>query len=437
MTGYLSRFPERLILGLLLSLHIVVCCLSLIRLADHTRPIAFHPAPFHLFFDPARLHIAVAVVAGFALIALLFLVARFSFGFIAGFYFYTMVLGYLWLSCFSDLNYDRVAAGLSAVASIVAFLLPALFITSPIRQVYTLSATAFDRALIAILVLAGAVIAAGATYHFRLVPIEDIYEYRNKLELPTLLNYLIGIVSTSLLPFAFAGFAARKAWWGVCAVLALLLLLYPVTLSKLPLFAPAWLIAVLLISKIITSRVAVVVSITGPLLVVLGLVKLFDVKAALLLSMVNLRMVAVPSVAMDAYNDFFSRHDQTHFCQVSFLKPFVSCPYQEPLSVVMSHAYGMGNLNASLFMTEGVASVGLWLAPLSVLMCGLVIAMANRLSAGLPARFILVSSAVLIQVLLNVPLTTTLLTHGGVFLFLLWYIMPRSLFQPEPARGAA
>ncbi|UPJ51951.1 hypothetical protein IVB30_11725 [Bradyrhizobium sp. 200] len=437
MADNLPRLQERLALGLLIPLHMVVCCLSLIRLADFERPIAFHPAAFHLFYDPARLHIAVAVVAGFALISLLFLVARFSFGFIAGFYFYTMVLGYLWLSCFSDLNYDRLSAGLSAVVSIVAFLLPALFITSPIRHVYALSTTAFDRALIAILALTGATVAAAATYNFRLVPIEDIYEYRNKLEFPAILNYLIGIISTSLLPFAFAGFAARRAWWSACAVLVLFLLLYPITLSKLALFAPVWVVFMLLLSKLFTGRVAVVVSLTGPLVVVLGLVGLFGSKAALLLSMVNHRMVAIPSIAMDAYNDFFSRHEITYFCQLTFLKRFVSCPYQEPLSVVMSQAYGMGNLNASFFATEGVASVGLWFAPVSVFICGLVLSLANRLSAGLPPRFILVSSAVLIQVLLNVPLSTSLLTHGAAVLFLLWYITPRSLFQHEPVLRAA
>ena len=436
MADNLPRLQKRLILGLLIPLHIVVCCLSLIRLADFGRPIAFHPAAFHLFYDPARLHIAVAIVAGFALISLLFLVARFSFGFVAGFYFYTMILGYLWLSCFSDLNYDRLPAGLSAVASIVAFLLPVLFITSPIRQVYTLSTVAFDRTLIAILALAGAIIIAAATYNFRFAPIEEIYEYRDKLEFPTILNYLIGIISTSLLPFAFAGFAARRAWWSACAVLVLLLLLYPITLSKLALFAPAWLVAMLLISKLFPSRVAVVLSLTGPLLVVLGLVALFDSKAALPLSMVNHRMVAIPSIAMDAYNDFFSRHEVTYFCQLSFLKRFVSCPYQEPLSVVMSQVYGMGNLNASLFVTEGIASVGLWFAPVSVFICGLVVSLANRLSEGLPPRFILVSSAILIQVLLNVPLSTSLSTHGAAILFLLWYITPRSLFQHEPALRA-
>ena len=58
-------------------------------------------------------------------------------------------------------------------------------------------------------------------------------------------------------------------------------------------------------------------------------------------------------------------------------------------------------------------------APVTALACGLVI--------DLPPRFILVSSAIIVQVLLNVPFTTVLLTHGAAILFLLWYIMPRTI----------
>jgi hypothetical protein len=50
-------------------------------------------------------------------------------------------------------------------------------------------------------------------------------------------------------------------------------------------------------------------------------------------------------------------------------------------------------MNASLFATEGVASVGVLLAPISAFICGLVVALANRLSAGLPCRFVLISGA--------------------------------------------
>src|SRR3984957_7483701 len=202
-----QRARERLRLGLLICLHIVICCASLIWVAHYRFPVAFNPATFHIFFDPSRWHVAVAVVAAFALVAPLFVFSGFSFGYFVGFYFYTMVLGYLWINCFTDLNYDHRLAGLSAAASAIAFLFPALFITAPVRQVYALSAAAFDRLLLIILFLGIAIFAVGAAYNFRVVGVAEIYLFRDKLESPTILNYLIGMTSSALLPFAFAGFA--------------------------------------------------------------------------------------------------------------------------------------------------------------------------------------------------------------------------------------
>jgi hypothetical protein len=423
------RIRDRRRLGGLIILHIIICCLSLIRLADYEYPIAFDPTTFHIFFDPARLPVAILVVGSFAFVSLLFVVARFSFGYFIGFYLYTMVLSYLWLNCFTDLRYDHRLAGLSAAASAVAFLIPVLFITAPLRQVYVLSATEFDRLLMAILVLGAALVAIGATYNFRLVAIEDIYDFRDQLASPRILNYLTGIASSALLPFAFAGFAARKAYWRACAVLLLYVCLYPVTLSKTNLFTPLVLAGILVLSKLFEARIAVVLSVLVPVLAGLVLVLLFGAKGAHYLSLVNHRMVAVPAIALDVYTDFFSRNELTHFCQISFAKYFVSCPYQEPLSIVMQRAYKLGNFNASLFATEGVASVGLLFAPIAVFVCGLVLALGNKLSAGLPTGFILTSGAVFPQILLNVPLSTALLTHGAATLFLLWYVTPRAMFK--------
>jgi hypothetical protein len=420
---------ERLGLVVLVFIHIVVCCASLIRTSAYNFPVAFDPTTFHIFFDPSRWYVAAAAVAAFALVAPLFAFAKFSFGYFVGFNFYTMVLGYLWLNCFTDLNYDHWTAGFSAAASAVAFLLPALFITSPVRQTFVLSEAAFDRLLTFILLVAGAAVAAGAVYNFRFVSVENIYDFRDKIETPAILNYLTGMTASALLPFAFAGFVARKAWWRAGAILLLLLLFYPVTLSKLALFSPLWLVAILLLSRIFEARFAAVLSLLLPMLAGLVLIGLFNGNAAALFSTVNFRMFAVPSVAMDVYSDFFSTHDLTHFCQISVLKPLMRCPYQEQLSLLMQDTYRLGNFNGSLFATEGIASVGILFAPVAVLLCGLVIALGNRASAGLPAGFILVSAALLPQILLNVPLTIVLVTHGAGLLFLLWYITPRTIFE--------
>jgi hypothetical protein len=189
------------------------------------------------------------LVAAFSLISVAFLITNFSFGYFVGLYFYTMVVGYLWINCFTDLNYDHRLSALSAAASMVAFLIPALHVSSSARQAFTLSAESFDRLLMLILGLGAATAALGAFYNFRIVTIDNIYEYREKLVTPTLVNYLQTMVSSTLLPFAFAGFIARKSNWRAVAVLVLLLLFYPITLTKITLFAPIWLVVMLLLSR--------------------------------------------------------------------------------------------------------------------------------------------------------------------------------------------
>lgn len=422
-TRWLIR--NRLVLAFLLYLHTAVGCASLICVAR------IYPE-FHIFFQPARLVSVISVVAAFSAVAVLFVFAEFSFGYCIGFYFYTMVVGYLWLNQFSEFSYNHALSALSAAGSGVAFLLPALFITSPLRQIWTLSPQRFNRLLHLILLVGLATAAVGAIYNFRLVGFADIYTYRDTMRLPTALNYLIGMTSGALLPFAFACFVERRDIWRAAAVLFLLVCFYPITLSKLALLAPAWLLVMLTLSKLFESRFAVIISLLVPLAFGIVMFVLFRYEllpygiAIPYFGLVNLRMIAIPSLALDYYNDFFFRHDLTYFCQIRFLKSVVACPYQDPLSIVIYNAFGIGgNFNASLFATEGIASVGVTFAPVAVFVGGLIMALANRLSAGLPPRFVLISSAVIVQILFNVPLTTALLTHGAALLFLLWYITPR------------
>jgi len=424
------RLHVRLGPALLIYFHIVICCVSLMYVAE------FYAHLQIVMFDENRVYAAALNIAPFALASILFTFSQFSFGYVLGFYFYTMMIGYLWLVAFSKFNYDHVLASFSAFGSALAFLVPALFITSPVKQRFVLSARALENLLSFILVLASAIIAVGALHNFRLVGVPDIYNFRDELAFPTWLGYAMGVTSNALLPFAFACFVVRGDWWRVALVLLLLLLFYPITLSKLALFSPFWLLFLVVLSKFFETRTCVVLSLFVPISagVILALLFKFNLLSYDLIrnyfGLINFRMTAIPSSALDFYNDFFSTHDLTYFCQISFLKPFVDCPYSDPLSIVMQKTYHLGNFNASLFATEGIASVGLVLAPFSVLACGLVIAFGNRLSSGLPSRFILLSGGILPQTLLNVPLTTTLLTNGALFLFLLWYVMPRTMFEP-------
>jgi hypothetical protein len=425
------RSHVRVRLAFLLCLQIVTCCWSLIQVAE------LYHAYHYVMFDKTRPLAALFNVALFAVVSILFTVSRFSFGYVLGFYFYTMILGYLWLVEFSRFHYDHTLASISASVSALAFLLPVLFITSPIKQRFVLSERALGVLLSTILILAATVITVGALYNFRLIGLAEIYSFRDQLEFPAVLRYAMGVTSNALLPFAFACFFTRGNRLRAAAVLLLLLLFYPITLTKLTLFSPFWLLFLALLSRFFEARTSVVLSLLLPALAGVILMLLFEsgvLRHALVIDYfgaVNFRMIALPSVVLDYYNDFFSTHDHTYFCQIAFLKPFVDCPYTDPLSVVMAKAYQFGNLNASLFATEGIASVGLVRAPFAVLACGLLMSFANRLSFDLPSRFILLSGGILPQVFLNVPLTTTLLTNGAAILFLLWYVTPRAIFSGD------
>lgn len=412
-------------LFILLLLHVAICCVSLVAVSR------LQPS---MPFERQYLAHAVPLVSAFSLASVLFVFARFSFGYFVGFYLYTLVVGFLWLSNFSKLHYDTRLAAASAAVSAILFLLPALFINTPFRQIVVLSRQNFERLLLAILLIALATIAAGASYNFKPVSLSHIYEFRDDAQFPAVVRYLTGIVPNALLPFAFASYLALRAYWKAAFALLLLPLFYPILLSKLILFAPVWILALLAASLVLRTRLIVVLSLTVPIALGTILIGLLAHKHAYpYFNIVNIRMIATPSAALDIYNDFFAHHPHTWFCQVSIVQRLIGCPYHEQLAVVMQDTYRLGNLNASLFATEGVASVGPYLAPLVALVCGLVIAMGNRASAGLPPRFILLSGSILPQVLLNVPLTITMVTYGGGLLFVLWYVMPRSIFEQTSA----
>ncbi|MCG2671589.1 hypothetical protein ACFPFP_32130 [Bradyrhizobium sp. GCM10023182] len=410
---------------LLLWIHLAACCLSLVYVAR------YYGYTGAAAFVQAQLPTATLLVLLLAAVAILLARARFSFGYFVGFYLYTLVAGYTWLGVFSKFPYDRALPLASAIASIVAFLVPVLFITRPVKQHVVLSDDATKKLRLAILTIAATTIVAGAFYNFRLAGISAIYDFRNALDFPAPLRYAIGITSNALLPFAFASFIMSGERVKAAIALLLLLAFYPITLTKLTLFAPFWLLFLAVVARELEPRAAIVLSLLLP--ISLGLLLIIPYSLGAIpyeffikyFSAVNFRMIAFPSIALDVYNDFFSTHQVTHFCQILVIKTFLGCSYDDPLSVLMSKNYELGNLNASLFATEGIASVGPLAAPVAAAACGLIISLGNRASAGLPPRFIMLSGGLLSQVLLNVPLATTLLSNGALLIFVLWYVTPR------------
>ena len=379
-----------------------------------------------------------AVIASFALLGFipLFLQARFSFGYLVGISFYGMIIGFFWITYFTGQLYDHTLARWSAAASLLLFLLPVLFQTAASPRPLMLSQRGLDRLILGLLGFSFAILAIGASYGFALVGLARSEELRGAVSRPAILNYAIGSVTGAMLPFIFALSAWRRRYGLAAIAIFLEWAYYPIVLNKSVVFGGLWLPYLFVIFRLFEPKRAAVYSLLIPM--VPGIIGYnliaFDWLAEdgavgravkFVIGLYNIRVLAFPSMAMNYYSEFFSSHPLTHFCQIGIIRAINGCPYPFQLGATLAASYNLGNFNGSLFATEGIASVGPFWAPVSALLCGLIVSLGSTASAHLPAPVVATSAGLAIQqALLNVPLSVSMLSNGVVVLWLLWSITP-------------
>jgi len=411
----------------LLALHLLLIVLSINLVAEHFPLFITGPTTPQLFA-------AIETTAIIACVAPLFYLAEFSFGYVVGFCMYGMVAGFLVISHSTQLPYDHQLARLSAMFALVAFLIPMLFLRANVNTRLVLTEQWFELLLIGLLIFTVAVLIWSGVYGFHFMGPFDSINVRAETIRPPLLSYLDGICIGAVLPFVFACYALRKRWILAGISCAIAFAFYPVLLNKTTLFLVPWMIFINLLYRYVNPKAATVLSIVLPTTIgtILYVVTkpIAPIVGHYALGFINLRMFAVPSVALDFYYSFFHNHPLTGFCQISILKPWMKCPYAQQLGIVFADEYHLGNFNASLFATEGIASLGLLWAPLGTFVCGVILSVGNVASGRLQPAMIAGSSCVIVQTLLNVPLSTSLITNGCSVLFLLWTITPEVKTAP-------
>lgn len=411
--------------ALLLALFLALNCRSMTEVLHNSYP--GHPN----FWS------AVGGMLLLAALAPLFALARFSFGYIVGVAFFGLIAGFIWLTYFVAPAYDDVRARWSAGASLLLFLLPMLFQTVRLPPAIVLSQKTMNRLLVLTLGLAVAVLAWNGFYGFAVVGIVEADQLRSTFERPAVLRYLTPALIGAVLPFAFAYFACQRRYVMAACPIVLIGCFYPVLLNKTVLLAVVWLPFLFLMFRTFEPKRAAILALLIPMAI--GLIAFVGVPpqgaaarlAAYMFGFANYRMFAFPAMALDRYLDFFATHEVTHFCQVTIIRAIKGCPYAYQLGAEMSERYHMGNLNASLFATEGIASVGPVWAPVSALVCGLILSVGNSISARLSPALIAASSGLVVQALINVPLSAAFLSNGLFALLLLWAITPDPVVDGE------
>jgi hypothetical protein len=411
--------------ALLLVLFLVLNCMSMTRVLHNSVP------GYPNFWS------AVGATLLLAVLIPLFVLARFSFGYIVGVTFFSLIAGFIWLTYFVGPAYDDVRARWSAAASLLLFLLPVLFQTTRLPPAIVLSRRTMNRLLLLALGFAIAVLAWNSYYGFALVGILEADQLRGTFERPAVLRYLTAALIGAVLPFAFAYFACQRRYAMAALSILLIICFYPVLLNKTVLLAVVWLPFLFAVFQTFEPKRAAILVLLIPMAVGLTVYDALpegnpaERLAAYMFGFANYRMFAFPSLALDRYFDFFATHELTHFCQVSIVRAIKGCPYAYQLGAEMAERYHMGNLNASLFATEGIASVGPIWAPVSALVCGLVLSLGNSVSARLPPSLIAASSGLVVQALINVPLSAAFLSNGLFALLLLWAVTPDPVVDGE------
>lgn len=350
-----------------------------------------------------------------------FVAGRFSFGYLVSFSLLSAVFGFVWLSFFSAFDYPHGIARWAMIAALTTALIPLMFQNMPVWRP-SLSEMAIERIALLLLASSFAVLVADISYGANLG--NPYGAARNAVVRPVPLNYLTGIMIGAVLPYLFAHFASRRQWMQAACVLLFALCFYPVVNNKTVLLLPIWLPFLFWLFGRFNPRLATVLAFLIPMILGLTAFAVLGVdRDYVVFSAINLRFLAIPSLALDQYADFFAHRDLTRFCQISILRHVTACPYGE-LGPALGAIYRDGNFNASFLATEGIASVGLALAPVSAFVCGLLLSVGSMVSRHLPPRFIAVSSGIAVQAIMNVPLTTSMASNGIALLFLLWWLTP-------------
>ncbi|MBR0894876.1 hypothetical protein JQ616_07960 [Bradyrhizobium tropiciagri] len=350
-----------------------------------------------------------------------FVAGRFSFGYLVSFSLLSAVFGFVWLSFFSAFDYPHATARWAMIAALAAATIPLLLQTVPLWRP-DLSDVAIKRIAIVLLASSLAVLIGDISYGANFG--NPYGAARNAVARPALLNYLTGIIIGAVLPYLFAHLASRRQWLPAAGVLLIALSFYPVVNNKTVLLLPVWLPFLFWLFSRFEPRLATVLAFVIPMIIGLAaFVALGADKDYVVFSAINLRFIAIPSLALDQYADFFAHRELTRFCQITALRQVIGCPYGE-LGPTLGAIYRDGNFNASFLATEGIASVGLALTPASALVCGVILSVGSMVSRHLSPRFIAVSSGIAVQAVMNVPLTTGLLSNGIALLFLLWWLTP-------------
>jgi hypothetical protein len=272
--------------------------------------------------------------------------------------------------------------------------------------------------------------------YMQFVGLEEIYDQRfvaNQTSKGLLSDYFSVLLPSAFLPFFYARALVRRSLVDLSLGLVLSVLIYMAVGSKAAvLMGPAVLLLYLVYGNGTvdgngTHFLARLLALICVALFLTLFISADDYFLSFFKSLLLVRTIAVGGWTMSAYYEFFSNNSFTYYTHIGPIGALTAAyPYGSlPIGrVVGLHYIGTEevNINANFWASDGFAALGVGGIPIATIaLCG-VFFWLNKLSRAFDKRFLVLWLCGFWQVLLNAPLTTSLLSGGGLIIMgVLWW----------------
>lgn len=265
--------------------------------------------------------------------------------------------------------------------------------------------------------------------HMRLVSFEDVYDLRfetNEIVQSTFEGYLLSWLSYCFLPFYFTRGVLQKSFADIGLSVFGCILIYMATGSKAAILMPVIIFSLYLLigsGKNFMLRLLIVMAIA-----VFLAVELIPNEGVLMWgkSILMLRILGTGGWSIVTYYDYFSTNGFTYYTHIGPINALINAyPYGEYSlgQTIGLHYSGSAdaNFNANFWASDGFAALGILGIPVVTVFMSLMLYVLNRVASAYSTRFVALWLTGFWLAILNVPLTTALLSGGGgLVMLLLW-----------------
>jgi hypothetical protein len=268
----------------------------------------------------------------------------------------------------------------------------------------------------------------------QIVDFTKVYDQRqigDELAAGTFVGYAMGHLAGSLNPLLIAlGLArGRTLWVGLGAIGQLLV--YAATAAKgvlLSIFLlPIFYFALIRSNELRSDRLGLLamVSCLAPL-PLLGLLP-DDPESWewTLAALIYMRTYGVAGTLPGIYAEFFSKNPLTYYSHINIISLFVEKPYEDVGEQIGASVFGSDGMqaNAGFWATDGIAAMGVAGIIIIGLFVGAFLSLVDSYLSARMRRIACFAGIPFILVICNASFLTALLTHGGILLFVLLYLV--------------